>query len=39
MVRSGLFFVSVISAAAFWAPAAQADTRIGVAGPMTGAYA
>jgi branched-chain amino acid transport system substrate-binding protein len=36
MVRIGLLVASVISAAAFWAPEADADIRIGVAGPMTG---
>ena len=39
MVRSGLLVVSVISAAALWARAAEADIRIGVAGDMTGALA
>jgi branched-chain amino acid transport system substrate-binding protein len=37
MIRSG--FVGVIAIAALSAPAAAADIRIGVAGPMTGAYA
>lgn len=37
MVRAGLFFVSVISAASLCVTAAGADIRIGVAGPMTGA--
>jgi branched-chain amino acid transport system substrate-binding protein len=36
MVRTGLL-VGVIAAAALWAAAAEADIRIGVAGPMTGA--
>jgi branched-chain amino acid transport system substrate-binding protein len=39
MLRSGLLVVGVISAAALWGPAAQADIPIAVAGPMTGAYA
>ena len=39
MIRGMLFAVSVIAAAALWAPAAEADIRIGVAGPMTGVYA
>ena len=38
MVRAGLF-VSIVSAAALYATTAAADIRIGVAGPMTGAYA
>jgi branched-chain amino acid transport system substrate-binding protein len=39
MVRSGLFFISVISAAALCATTAGAEIRIGVAGPMTGPIA
>jgi branched-chain amino acid transport system substrate-binding protein len=39
MVRTGLLFAAVISAAALWGPPAEADIRIGVAGPMTGVYA
>jgi branched-chain amino acid transport system substrate-binding protein len=39
MVRTGLLIVSIISAAALWAQVAEADIRIGVAGPMTGVYA
>ena len=39
MIRAGLLAVSVISAAALWAPAAEADIRIAVAGDMTGANA
>ena len=39
MVRAGWLVVGLISAAAFWGPAAEAEIRIGVAGPMTGAYA
>jgi branched-chain amino acid transport system substrate-binding protein len=39
MLRSGLFVVSVISIAANYAPAADAEILIGVAGPMTGTYA
>jgi branched-chain amino acid transport system substrate-binding protein len=38
MVRRGLLLVSVV-VAVHWAPAAEADIRIAVAGPMTGAYA
>jgi branched-chain amino acid transport system substrate-binding protein len=38
MVRAGLLLVSVV-AAGHWAPTAEADIRIGVAGPMTGVYA
>jgi branched-chain amino acid transport system substrate-binding protein len=37
MLRSGLFVVSVISIAANYAPEADAEILIGVAGPMTGA--
>jgi branched-chain amino acid transport system substrate-binding protein len=37
MVRARLVVISLI--AALWAPAAEADIRIGVAGPMTGVYA
>jgi branched-chain amino acid transport system substrate-binding protein len=37
MVRVGLLVGGVIAAAAVWAPAAEAEIRIGVAGPMTGA--
>ena len=36
MVRSGLLVAGVVAAAALCAPAAVADIRIGVAGPMTG---
>jgi branched-chain amino acid transport system substrate-binding protein len=36
MVRSGLFFISVISAAALCATTAGAEILIGTAGPMTG---
>ena len=39
MVRSGLLVFSVISAAALCATSAGAEILIGVAGPMTGAYA
>jgi branched-chain amino acid transport system substrate-binding protein len=39
MVRAGLLVVGVISAAALWAEAAEADIRIAVAGDMTGANA
>jgi branched-chain amino acid transport system substrate-binding protein len=39
MLRSGLFVVSVISIAANYAPEADAEILIGVAGPMTGAQA
>ena len=39
MVRARLAAISVIASAALWIPAAQADIRIAVAGPMTGAYA
>jgi branched-chain amino acid transport system substrate-binding protein len=39
MVRTGLLVVGVISAAALWGPAADADIRIATAGPMTGVYA
>jgi branched-chain amino acid transport system substrate-binding protein len=39
MIRAGLFIVGVISAAGLWGSAVQADIRIGVAGPMSGAYA
>jgi branched-chain amino acid transport system substrate-binding protein len=37
MVRKRFPFAAVISAIALWAPAAEAEIRIGVAGPMTGA--
>jgi branched-chain amino acid transport system substrate-binding protein len=39
MVRRGFLFAAVIAAAALWGPSAEADIRIGVAGPMTGIYA
>jgi branched-chain amino acid transport system substrate-binding protein len=39
MVRSGVFVVGVISAAALWATTAGAEIRIAVAGDMTGANA
>jgi branched-chain amino acid transport system substrate-binding protein len=39
MVRSGLWFVGVIFAAALFATGARAEIRIGVAGPMTGTNA
>jgi branched-chain amino acid transport system substrate-binding protein len=39
MVRRRLLAVAVISVAALWCAAAEADIGIGVAGPMTGAYA
>jgi branched-chain amino acid transport system substrate-binding protein len=39
MVRAGLLTVSIISAAALCAPAAEAEIRIGLASPMTGDYA
>ena len=39
MVRSGLLFVSVISATALCATTARAEILIGVAGPMTGSQA
>jgi branched-chain amino acid transport system substrate-binding protein len=39
MVRAGWLVVSVILAAALGAQVAEAEIRIGVAGPMTGAYA
>jgi branched-chain amino acid transport system substrate-binding protein len=39
MVRTGLLVVGVIAAGGLWAPAADAEILIGVAGPMTGAYA
>jgi branched-chain amino acid transport system substrate-binding protein len=39
MVRTGLLVVGVITAGALWVRAAEADIRIGVAGPMTGVYA
>ncbi|HEX6115127.1 MAG TPA: branched-chain amino acid ABC transporter substrate-binding protein [Geminicoccaceae bacterium] len=39
MGRRELLVVGAIAAAALWAPAAEAEIRIGVAGPMTGVYA
>jgi branched-chain amino acid transport system substrate-binding protein len=39
MIRLGSLVVGAISAAALWAPAAQAEILIAVAGPMTGVYA
>jgi branched-chain amino acid transport system substrate-binding protein len=39
MVRRRLIAVATMLAAALWGPAAEADIRIAVAGPMTGAYA
>src|SRR5687767_3933189 len=39
MVGTGLLVVSVIAASALWAPAAEAEIRIAVAGDMTGANA
>ena len=36
MVRTGLLVVSMIAAAALWARAADAEIRIGMAGPLTG---
>jgi branched-chain amino acid transport system substrate-binding protein len=39
MVRARLAAITVITSAALWVPAAAADIRIAVAGPMTGAYA
>jgi hypothetical protein len=39
MVRRRLIAVATMLAAALWGPAAKADIRIAVAGPMTGAYA
>ena len=37
MVRCGLLAVGLTAAGALWAPASEAEIRIGVAGPMTGA--
>jgi branched-chain amino acid transport system substrate-binding protein len=39
MARVAWSVVSVIAAAALWTASARAEIRIGVAGPMTGAYA
>jgi branched-chain amino acid transport system substrate-binding protein len=39
MVRRRLLLLGAISIASLCAPAAEAEIRIGVAGPMTGAYA
>ena len=39
MVRAGSLVVGVMASAALWATVAEADIRIGVAGPMTGVYA
>jgi branched-chain amino acid transport system substrate-binding protein len=39
MIRARLAAITVIGSAALWIPAAAADIRIAVAGPMTGAYA
>ena len=36
MVRTGLLVVGVIAAGALWARAADAEIRIGMAGPLTG---
>ena len=39
MARRRLIIVGILLAAALWVSAAEAEIRIGVAGPMTGAYA